>query len=295
MEPRELATVSELLQWGTHRFVEAGIICGHGIASPEDEAAYLLLHALSLPESALDAALSRAVTAAERESVLALFERRARERVPAAYLTRSAWLAGRRFYVDERVLIPRSFLAELVSEGLGPWLPRDLRLVLDLCTGSGCLAVLLAEAFPRARVDATDVSTPALEVARRNIDEHGLGARVRLRRSDLFDALEPASYDLVVGNPPYVTPDSMAALPPEHRHEPRHALEGGADGLDVLRRVLARAASYLSPHGVLVAEVGHGGAALRAAFPRLGFRWLETSGGPDAVFLITRADLAGGA
>lgn len=213
--------------------------------------------------------------------------------MPAAYLAREAWLGEHRFYVDERVIVPRSHIAELLGEGLVPWVadPLAVRSALDLCTGSGCLAVLLALAFPGAEVDGSDLSADALAVARRNVADYGLEQRVRPVKSDVFDALAGRSYDLIVSNPPYVTAEAMRRLPPEYRHEPRMALAAGRDGLDVVRRILAQARAHLSAGGVLVVEVGGGREVLERAFPGLPFTWLETSAGPDFVFLLTREQL----
>ena len=215
------------------------------------------------------------------------------ERTPAAYLTREAWLGEFRFYVDERTIVPRSFIAELLREGLSPWIADTGRVhgVLDLCTGSGCLAVLAAHAFPEARVDAADLSAEALQVARRNVKDYALGKRLRLVQSDLFDRLARRSYDLILSNPPYVNAAAMRALPLEYRREPRLALAGGRDGLVLVHRMLAQAASHLSPKGLLVVEIGHNRAALEKAYPRLPFTWLDTSAGEDYVFMLKKEDL----
>src|SRR5690606_2633736 len=206
----------------------------------------------------------------ERARVLDLLDRRVAERLPAAYLTREAWLCGHRFYVDERVIVPRSPIAELLDQGLAPWVePESVQAVLDMCTGSGCLAILAALAFSDARVDAADVSPDALEVARRNVADYGLQDRLTLHRSDLFDQLPAAAYDVIVCNPPYVNSASMAALPDEYRHEPALALAGGADGMDLVRRILAAAPRYLAPQGVLVLEIGHERPHFEVAFPQL--------------------------
>jgi ribosomal protein L3 glutamine methyltransferase len=216
-----------------------------------------------------------------------------RERRPAAYLTREAWLGEFRFYVDERAIVPRSFIAELLRDALAPWI-RDaqrVRSVLDLCTGSGCLAVLAAHFFAKARVDAVDLSAAALQVARRNVKDYKLTKRVRLVKSDLFGGLAGKRYDLIVSNPPYVKAESMRALPREYRCEPRLALAGGRDGLDLVRRMLAQAAAHLNPSGLLVVEIGHNRRTLEKAYPRLPFIWLDTSAGEDYVFMLQREDL----
>ena len=284
-------TVGEFIRAATRRFERAGLHYGHGTHNARDEAAYLVLHTLRLPYEALRAALHRPLSAAERRKLEAIVARRIRERLPAPYLTHEAWLGEYSFYVDPRAIVPRSFIAELLRDGLAPWLRRPVRRALDLCTGSGCLAVLLAKAFPGARVDAADLSAAALAVARRNVARYRLGRRIRLVRSDLFAELGARRYDLIVSNPPYVKAASMSALPAEYRHEPRIALAGGADGLDLVRRILAEAARHLSGGGLLVCEIGHNRRALEKAFPALPFIWPETSAGPHHVFLIERERL----
>jgi ribosomal protein L3 glutamine methyltransferase len=218
-----------------------------------------------------------------------LIVQRVRTRKPLAYLIHEAWLGEHRFYVDERVLVPRSFIAELLRERLRPWVSRPVRRALDLCTGSGCLAILVALAFPRARVDATDISGGALAVARTNVKAYRLGRRVRLAKADLFPEL--ATYDLIVADPPYVGAAAMRKLPPEYRREPRVALAGGADGLVLVRRILDSAPDFLQPGGWLVVEVGHARRRVERAFPKLPFIWAETSAGDDCVFLLRREDL----
>lgn len=231
------------------------------------------------------------LTAPERREVQRLIDVRGRTRRPLAYLIREAWLGDQRFYVDERVVVPRSFIAELLHDRLRPWAPRPVRRALDLCTGSGCLAVLLALTFPRAAVDATDISTAALAVARKNVKAYRLRRRVRLARADLFSGLERRQYDLIVSNPPYVSAAAMRRLPTEYRSEPRIALAGGPDGLAFVRRILEGAAEHLRPGGLLVMEVGHNRRGVERAFPRIPFIWPETSAGDDCVFLVYRDDL----
>jgi ribosomal protein L3 glutamine methyltransferase len=237
------------------------------------------------------------VTVKEHQRALRLIEERIRRRVPAAYLTREAWLGDYRFYVDERVIVPRSYLAELLRECLAPWIahPARIKHALDLCTGSGCLAVLLARTFPAARVDAVDISRPALAVARRNVTAYHLQRRVRVLHSDLFSALRGERYNLIVANPPYVSAAVMHKLPPEHRREPQLALAGGVDGFDAVRVILDEAAQQLTADGLLVVEVGHNRKRLEAVFPYLPFIWPQTSGGDDCVFILERRDLAGAA
>jgi len=241
-------------------------------------------------------AFHAASTGFERDEIAALLTRRIEERVPAAYLTHEAWLGDFRFYVDERVIIPRSFIAELLPGGLEPYV-RDaaaVRNALDLCTGSGCLAVLLAHAFPAAEIDALDISSDALAVAQRNVSDYGLADRINLVRSDLFANLTEKSYDVVISNPPYVTTNAMDELPREYLHEPRLALAGGDDGMDAVRVILRDAPRHLQPGGLLIVEVGHNRDAAETAFPRMPFVWLSTHSSSDSVFLLTREDLIAG-
>lgn len=292
----ELATLRDWLRWAVSRFGEAKLTFGHGTTNAYDEAVYLLLHALHLPLDRLEPFLDAHLTQQERTQLAQLFARRIDDRVPAAYLTNEAWLGDFRFYVDERVLIPRSFIAELLPDGLAAFVgdPDDVTSALDLCTGSGCLAILLAHAYPNADVDAADLSSDALAVALRNVSDYGLAARINLIRSDLFANLPEKSYDLIISNPPYVNGVAMESLPPEYRHEPALALEGGDDGMDAVRVILREAPRFLSPKGVLVVEVGHNRDAAEAAFPRLPFTWLSTTGLDDGVFLLTREALIAG-
>lgn len=245
---------------------------------------------MRLSHEELARSAKRELTAREQRGVRQLLAKRVRTRKPLAYLIREAWLGDHRFYVDERVLVPRSFIAELLRERMRPWVTRPVRRALDLCTGSGCLAILAALAFPRARVDASDLSRPALAVARKNVAAYRLGGRIRLGRTDLFPPAR-ARYDLIVANPPYVDVAAMHKLPPEYRREPRIALAGGLDGLQFVRRILAEAPDFLSRGGWLVVEVGHARRRVERAFPRLPFVWPETSAGDDCVFLISREDL----
>jgi ribosomal protein L3 glutamine methyltransferase len=290
---QELETVRDWLRYAVSRFTAARLAFGHGMASAWDEAAYLVLHTLKLPLDRLEPFLDARLTHAERDAVLDIIDRRVEQRMPAAYLTREAWLGDFRFYVDERVIIPRSYIAELLPDGLAPWIadPGRIQNVLDLCTGSGCLAILLAHYFPNADIDAADISSDALAVALRNVADHGLQGRINLIRSDLLSNLTEKNYDLIVSNPPYVTAIAMEELPREYRHEPRLALAGGDDGLDAVRTIIARAAEFLNPEGLLVVEVGQNRAAAEAAFPRLPFVWLATPSAEDSVFLLRREDL----
>lgn len=292
--PSAPRTLAELIAEGTRRFRAARLEFGHGTSRPRDEAAYLALHALKLPPDAVAGALARRVSPGDERRIRTLFDRRIRSRKPAAYLTREAWLGEFRFHVDERVIVPRSHIAELLFERLAPWVPpaKNVRSALDLCTGSGCLSILLAHAFPRARIEAADISRAALAVARINVRQYRLQRRIRLVRSDLFSALHGRRYDVIVSNPPYVTSAVMRRLPREYRHEPRIALAGGEDGLDVARGILNQAAAHLAPGGMLVMEVGGGRSRVERAYPGSTFTWIETAGGGD-VLLAQREQLAG--
>ena len=289
----ELITVRDWLRYAVSRFNTAQLFFGHGSDNAWDEAVYLILHTLKLPLDRLEPFLDARLLAEERQAVLNIIERRASERLPAAYLTKEAWLGAHRFYVDERVIVPRSFIAELLREQLEPWIddPWQVTSALDLCTGSGCLAILAALYFPEAKVDAVDLSSDALAVARRNVDDYELAERVRLVHSDLFAGIGDQRYDLIVSNPPYVNAESVAALPPEYRHEPAMALGSGVDGLDITRLILAQAKAHLNPGGLLIVEIGHNRDALETAFPDLPFTWLETSGGDQFVFLLREEEL----
>lgn len=296
MLPPELLTLRDVLRWAVSRFREAGLFFGHGSHDPYDEAAYLILHALHLPPGRLDPFLDARLTAGERDAVHAILARRLHERLPAAYITHEAWLGDFPFYVDERVIVPRSHIAELLLEdGLAPWIgdAGRVRRALDLCTGSGCLAILLAHAFPHARIDAVDISPAALEVAARNIADYALGQRIEARRGDLFAGLGARRYDVIIANPPYVTAASMRALPPETRHEPELALASGDDGLDAVRGILAGARRHLKSDGIVAVEVGGNRAIVEAAFPDIPFTWIESASGEGMVFLLQKEHLPG--
>lgn len=290
---QELQTLRDLIRYGVSRVNAAQVSLGHGSDNAWDETVYLVLHGLHLPPDTLDPFLDARVTAEERARVLELIDRRVTERLPAAYLTEEAWLSGHRFYIDQRVIVPRSPISELLAQELSPWVrdPFSVSRALDMCTGSGCLAILTALAFPNAEVDAVDVSTDALAVAQRNVDDYGLQERLTLHHSNLFDALPSAAYDVIVCNPPYVNSQSMEELPDEYRHEPSLALAGGADGMDLVRRILQAAPQYLSPEGVLVLEIGHERDHFEAAFPELEPIWLETENASDQILLLTREQL----
>src|SRR5215831_11540282 len=287
-----LRTVVELIRHGAARFTAARLVFGHGTANAADEATFLVAHALNVPLERLPALADTQAPPGGRTAALRLFEKRVVERRPAAYLVREAWLDGCRFYVDERVIVPRSHVAELLRHRLAPWLaaPGRVRTALDLCTGSGCLAVLLARHFVRARIDAADISPAALTIARLNVRRYRLQSRVRVVHSDVFSALRRRRYDVIVANPPYVTASAMRRLPPEYRHEPSLALAAGADGLRLVRRILRDAAAHLHPGGLLVVEVGSGRRRVERAFPDVDFIWPELETGYP-VFIATREQL----
>ncbi|MGB6009204.1 50S ribosomal protein L3 N(5)-glutamine methyltransferase [Castellaniella sp.] len=291
----ELLTLRDLLRWAVTRFRGANLVFGHGSDNAWDEAVYLLLHALHLPLDTLEPFLDARLLERERLRCVDLIHERVTSRKPAAYLTGEAWLQGERFLVDERVIVPRSPIAELLAEQLTPWIedPDAVTQVLDLCTGSGCLAILAALAFDSAQVDAVDLSPDALAVTQSNIALHELQGRVQAIRSDLFAQI-PAErrYDLIVCNPPYVNSQAMTALPPEYRHEPRMALAGGADGMDLVRRILDKAPGHLTQDGLLVLEIGHEQAHFQTAFPDLDPIWLSTETASDQILLLRRAQLA---
>ncbi|MBK6980642.1 MAG: 50S ribosomal protein L3 N(5)-glutamine methyltransferase [Betaproteobacteria bacterium] len=291
--PEKGLNVRALVLDAAQRLEHAGVSFGHGTTNAIDEAAWLVLHSLGLPVSELGPHLDLAVDAAHARRANALIARRIRTRKPAAYLLKEAWLGPHRFHVDEHVIVPRSFIAELLRARLVPWIAKPARLgaVLDLCTGSGCLAILAALAFPKAKVDAADLSPEALAVARKNVAAYRLGARVRPVQSDLFTALAGRSYDLIVSNPPYVKAASMRSLPEEYRREPEMALASGADGLLHTRAILRQARRHLNPGGLLVVEIGHNRKALERAFAKLPFQWPEVSAGAGFVFVLRREDL----
>ena len=290
-------TLVAMVVAASERLKHAGVSFGHGTTNAFDEAAWLVTWALGLPLDALESQGRREVDAAGQAQVDALLERRIGTRKPMAYLTGEAWLQEIPFTVDERTIVPRSYIAELIVDveetgTLDAWLSDRTRKVLDLCTGNGSLAVLAAMAYPEIDVDASDVSADALAIARINVERHGLVDRIAIVESDLFEKL-PGRYDLILCNPPYVNDASMAALPAEYRAEPALALAGGADGMDLIRRIVAEAAAHMTEEAVLVLEVGHERGHFEHAFPRLECAWLETSGGDDRVVLIERSALLG--
>ncbi|MBU1235313.1 MAG: 50S ribosomal protein L3 N(5)-glutamine methyltransferase [Gammaproteobacteria bacterium] len=289
----ELTTIRDWLRWAVSRFNEAGLCFGHGTDNAYDEAVWLILHTLHLPNDRLEPFLDASLTRTERLAIHNVLEQRITRRLPAAYLTNEAWLGDYRFYVDQRVIVPRSYFAELLLERLAPWVsdPDVIAQALDLCTGSGCLAILMAEAFPDAAIDAVDISADALAVAHRNVADYGLEERIDLVESDLLDGLAGRRYDLIVCNPPYVTAESMAALPLEYRHEPGLALAAGDDGLDIVRRLLDKAPDHLTDDGLLFIEVGHNADIVDAAFPDLPLTWIDAPSGEGKIFMLARADL----
>ncbi len=291
------ATVRDFFRYAVSRFGAAGLVYGHGTTNAVDEAAFMVLEALRLPIDALDPFLDASLTREERARLLELIDARVATRKPAAYLLNRAYIQGVPFYVDERVIVPRSFIGELLFGGLageGSLIENADRIesALDLCTGGGSLAILAAKTFPNARIDAVDLSDDALEVARRNVADHDLSDRIALVAGDLFGPLGDKRYDLILANPPYVDAESFARFPPEYAAEPRLAHEGGRDGLDIVRRILAEAPAHLTPEGALVCEVGRGRARLEAEFPRLPLIWLDTEESEGEVFFVRAADLA---
>ncbi|RJX30757.1 MAG: 50S ribosomal protein L3 N(5)-glutamine methyltransferase [Oxalobacter sp.] len=287
------STLRDLLRYAVSRFGEAKLDFGHGSSNAYDEAAFLILHTLHLPLDTLEPFLDAHLLPEEINRVLNIIDRRASERIPAAYLTREAILANYHFYVDERVLIPRSFISELIADRFAPWIEdaEDVENILELCTGSGCLAIMLADTFPNAFVDASDLSSDALDVAEINVNNYELQDRIDLIESDLYNNLDPQRYDVIVANPPYVPKASMEALPREYQHEPQSALAGGDDGLDLVRRIVSAAGQWLTPEGILVVEIGNEYESVMAAFPHLELTWLSTSGGDDRVFLLEAKQL----
>jgi ribosomal protein L3 glutamine methyltransferase len=290
-----LHSVRDYLRFAVSRFNQAHLFFGHGSNDAYDEAAYLILHTLHLPLDRLDPFLDARLTDSERAEVLNIIHRRVEHRIPAAYLTHQALLGNFSFYVDERVIVPRSFIAELLLNQLSPWIaePENMANILDLCTGSGCLAIIAAHVFPNSNVDAVDLSSAALAVAERNVDDYDLQDRVSLIESDLFAKLDNKKYDLIISNPPYVDTESVKMLPQEYLHEPELALGSGHDGLDAARIILKNAAQYLTDNGLLIVEIGHNRDVLEAAFPELPFTWLDVSAGDQYVFMLHKNDLSG--
>ena len=286
-----LQTVRDLIRYGVSRFNQTKLSFGHGSDNAWDEAVYLVLNALHLPPDQLEPFMDARVLPEERQRALAYIDARCDRRVPAPYLTHEAWLQGYAFYVDERVIVPRSPIAELLMTQLSPWIldPYEVTGILDLCTGSGCLAIIAAHQFPDAFVDATDISAQALEVALRNVTEHGLTDRLNLHQGNLYDPLPVlARYDLIICNPPYVNSQSMLKLPAEYQHEPTLALAGGTDGMDLVRTILEQAPAHLNDQGILLLEIGHERTYFEAAFPDLEPIWLDTAQASDQILLLNR-------
>jgi ribosomal protein L3 glutamine methyltransferase len=291
-EVAELSTIRDLIRWSVSRFNEAGIFYGHGTENAWDEAVALIVHSLHLPNDINPAVMDARVTSKEREEIYNLIQRRVQDRVPLPYLTHEAWFAGESYFVDERVLIPRSPIAELIQNQFQPWIePESVHQILDLCTGSGCIAIACAKAFPDAKVVAGDISSDALAVAKINVLRHEVEEQVELHQSDLFAELPEKKYDIIVSNPPYVDAEDMSSLPNEYHHEPELGLAAGASGLDVALRILKNALRYLSPNGILIIEVGNSEYALAEQFPDVPFTWLEFQNGGGGVFLLTAKEL----
>ena len=293
MQNTTFTTIRDILRYAVTRFNSAGLAFGHGSADALDEAAYLILHTLKLPLDKLEPFLDARLLPSEIDKLLTIVERRARDRVPAAYITNEGWLGSYNFYVDERVLVPRSFIAELIPHQFSPWVqnPDAVSNILELCTGSGCLAILLADSFPASVVDAVDISRDALAVAERNVRDYQLEGRINLIESDLYENVPFKKYDLIVTNPPYVNSTSMSQLPKEYLHEPQIGLDGGKDGMDLVRKIIAGAAERLAPEGLLIVEIGNEREFAEAAFGEMGLTWVTTSAGDDMVFLLTADQL----
>ncbi len=287
----ELRTLQDMIRWTVSRFNAAGLFYGHGTDNSWDEAVQLILPTLYLPIDIPPHVLESRLTSSERHRVVERVIRRINERIPTPYLTNKAWFCGMEFFVDERVLVPRSPIGELIENQFQPWLTEQPTRVMDLCTGSGCIAIACAHAFPEAEVDAVDISTDALEVAEQNIQDHGLEQQVFPIRSDLLRDIPKDQYDLIVTNPPYVDEEDMNSLPDEFQHEPELGLAAGSDGLKLVRRILANAPNYLKDHGILVCEVGNSMVHMMEQYPHIPFTWIEFENGGHGVFMLTKQQL----
>ena len=290
----ELSTIRDWIRYAVSQFEVSDIFYGHGADNSYDEAIWLIMSGLHLPMDTLENFLDANITSTERDHLANLIEQRVTNHKPTAYLVKEAWLHDFKFYVDERVLVPRSFIAELLlDDSLTPWIefPEMVESAADLCAGSGCLGILLAHAFPDATVDVIDISPDAIDVSNINIANYGLEEQVTAIQSDMFTALAGKTYDVLISNPPYVDAPSMAVLPTEYRNEPQLALGSGTDGLDHTHTILREAANYLTDEGVLIVEIGHNREALLEAYPAVPFVWLDTSAGDQFVFLLTKAQL----
>lgn len=289
----ELSTMIDFMRWGASEFVAADLSFSHGMSSPLDESVYLVLRSLNLPVDTPDVYWQSKLTTSEKEVVITNLRKRIDQKIPAAYIIKEGWFAGLQFYVDERVLVPRSPIAELVEAQFTPWVnPDEVESVLDLCTGSGCIGIACAYAFPMAEVDLADISKDALDVARLNVEQHDAEQRVTVIESDLFQGLEGKKYDIIVSNPPYVDAEDIAGMSDEFQHEPELGLSSGNDGLDCTRKILAEAADYLNDEGILVLEVGNSQYALVNEYPELPFQWVDFERGGDGVFILTKTQLS---
>lgn len=289
----ELFTIRDWIRYAVSKFEASDVFYGHGTDNAYDEAVWLIMSGLHLPMDTLNNFLDARITSDERAKLTNFIEQRITKHTPTAYLLKEAWLQGLKFYVDERVLIPRSFIAELIADGLSSWIefPEMVESAADICTGSGCLGILLASVFPNAEIDVIDISQDAIDVANINIANYSLQEQVTAIKSDMFTALKGKKYDLIISNPPYVDAPSMAALPQEYQNEPQLALGSGDAGLDHTHTILREAANYLNDDGILIVEIGHNREALEAAYPNIIFNWLEVSSGNEFVFLLTKSQL----
>ncbi|PWI34334.1 50S ribosomal protein L3 N(5)-glutamine methyltransferase [Vibrio albus] len=287
----ELRTLQDMVRWTVSRFNAAGLFYGHGTDNAWDEAIQLILPSLYLPIDVPPHVLNSRLIASERQRIAERVVKRINDRIPTAYLTNKAWFCGLEFYVDERVLVPRSPIGELIEAQFQPWLTQEPQRIMDLCTGSGCIAIACAHAFPEAEVDAVDISEEALEVAEQNIQDHGMEQQVFPIRSNLFMDLPKDQYDLIVSNPPYVDEEDMGSLPDEFTHEPELGLAAGSDGLKLVRRILANAPDYLTDNGILICEVGNSMVHMMDQYPQIPFTWIEFENGGHGVFMLTKEQL----